>query len=158
METSHNFRVEVWDDPPDAGGSIIEVISSSSSFAVSIAAYKAAIRERPGKYLTHMNGRSRMTCELAPDPPEPLKQPKDKSRKDQYPDILDDPEYTFASLPEWKTLAIRCKSCDRLAPVDRWDMARKHGKQCVITMLLPKLRCQCGAKGNSEWRMGMLPR
>jgi hypothetical protein len=99
-----------------------------------------------------------MTCELAPDPPEPLKQPKDKSRKDQYPDILDDPEYTFASLPEWKTLAIRCKSCDRLAPVDRWDMARKHGKQCVITMLLPKLRCQCGAKGNSKWLMGMLPR
>jgi hypothetical protein len=87
-----------------------------------------------------------------------LKQPKDKSRKDQYPDILDDPEYTFASLPKWKTLAIHCKSCDRVAPVDRWEMARKHGKQRVITMLLPKLRCQCGAKGNSEWRMGMLPR
>lgn len=158
METSHTFRVEVWDDPPDAGGSIIEVISSSSSFAVSIAAYKAAIRERPGKYLTHMNGRSRMTCELAPDPPEPLKQPKGNIRKDQYPDVLDDPEYTFASLPEWKTLAIHCKSCDRVAPVNRWEMARKHGKQCVITMLLPKLRCECGVRGNSEWLVGKNPR
>ena len=158
METSHTFRVEVWDDPPDAGGSIIEIISSSSSFAVSIAAFKAAIRERPGKYLIHMNGRNQMTCELAPDPPESLKQRKGKNGIDPYPDVLDDPEYTFASLPEWKTLAIHCKSCDRVAPVDRWEMARKHGKQCVITMLLPKLRCECGVRGNSEWLIGKMPR
>ncbi|MGX1259974.1 hypothetical protein [Sinorhizobium fredii] len=26
-------------------------------------------------------------------------------------------------------------------------MARKHGKQTVITSLLPKLRCECGVKG-----------
>lgn len=107
--------------PPDAGGSIIEIIASSSSFAVSIAAYKAAIRERPGKYLIHMNGRNQMTCELAPDPPDPLKQRKGRNGKDAYPDVLDDPEYTFASLPEWKTLAIHCKSCDRVAPVNRWE-------------------------------------
>jgi hypothetical protein len=157
MENSHTFRVEVWDNPPDAGGSIIEIISSSSSFAVSIVAYKAAIRERPGKYLIHMNGRNQMTCELAPDPPEPLKQRKGKNGIDRYPDVLDDPEYTFASLPEWKTLAIHCKSCDRVAPVNRWEMARKHGKQCAITTLLPKLRCKCGAKGKSEWLVGKMP-
>ncbi|MBD9388469.1 hypothetical protein IB237_14895 [Agrobacterium sp. AGB01] len=46
--------------------------------------------------------------------------------KDAYPDVLDDPEYTFASLPEWKTLAIHSKSCDRVAPVNRWGMPRKH--------------------------------
>lgn len=57
--------------------------------------------------------------------------------KDAYPDVLDDSEYTFASLPEWKTLAIHSKSCDRVAPVNRWEMPRKHGKQCVITVLLP---------------------
>jgi len=158
METNHTFRVEVWDEPPEAGGSIIEVISSSSSFPVSAAACKAALRERPGKYIVHMNGRNRMTCELAPDPPEPLKPPKIRTGQDPYPEVLDDPEYTFATLPEWKMLAIHCKSCDRVAPVDRWEMARKHGKQRVITMLLPKLRCQCGVKGNSEWRMGSMPR
>ncbi|PTV70217.1 hypothetical protein [Agrobacterium pusense] len=158
METEHLFRIEVWDDPPDAGGELIEVIASSSSFPVSSAALKVAIRERPGKYIVHMNGRHRMSCELAPDPPELLKPPKVRTGPDPYPEVLDDPEYTFATLPEWKTLAIHCKSCDRVAPVDRWEMARKHGKQRVITMLLPKLRCQCGVKGNSEWRMGMMPR
>ncbi|MGJ7042769.1 hypothetical protein J2Y63_006052 [Shinella sp. BE166] len=37
-------------------------------------------------------------------------------------------------------------------------MARKHGKQTVITSLLPKLRCEYGVKGDCEWKMGRLPR
>jgi len=156
-DTAHTYCIEIWDEPPEAGGELIEVIASSSSFAVSCAALKVAIRERPGKYVAHMNGRHRMSCELAPDPPEPLKPQKVRTGQ-PYPEVLDDPEYTFASLPEWKTLAIHCKSCDRTKPINRWEMARKHGKQRVVTMLLPKLRCQCGVKGNSEWRMGVLPR
>ncbi|MEI3807604.1 hypothetical protein V6R85_24080 [Agrobacterium sp. CCNWLW32] len=158
METNHRYRVEVWDDPPDGGGSIIEVISSSSSFAVSIAACKAAIRERPGKYIVHMNGQNRMTCELAPDPPVPLTPPKVRTGPDPFPEVLNDPKWTFGNLPEWNTLAIHCLSCDRVKPVDRWEMSRQQGKQTVITSLLPKLRCECGVKGNSEWRTGMLPR
>lgn len=158
METIHTFRVEVWDDPPEAGGSIIEVIASSTSFAVSTAVLKAAVRERPGKYIVHMNGRNRMTCVLAPDPPVPLSAPRRKAGADPYPEALTDPRLTFGSLPEWKTLAIHCKSCDRLAPVDRWEMSKKHGKKTFITSLLPKLRCECGVKGESEWLMGKLPR
>ncbi|AYM66169.1 hypothetical protein G6L68_25125 [Agrobacterium fabrum] len=159
METNHTFRIEVWDDPPDGGGSIIEVIASSSSFAVSSAALKVAIRERPGKYIVHMNGRNRMTCELAPDPPVPLSPPRAlKVGPDPYPEELNDPKWTFASLPEWQTLAIHCRSCDRTAPVDRWEMARQHGKQTVITSLLPKLRCECKVRGDCEWKTGRLPR
>ncbi|AYG76796.1 hypothetical protein QDY28_25130 [Rhizobium sp. BR 362] len=156
--TGHPYRIEVWDDPPESGGSIVEVIASSTSFPVSVAALKAAIRERPGKYIVHMNGRHRMSCELAPDPPAPLSPPRTKIGPDPYPEILKDQKWTFANLPEWNTLAIRCRSCDRVAPVDRWEIARKHGKQTVIANLLPKLRCECGVKGDCEWKSGRLPR
>lgn len=65
------YRVEVWSDPPEAGGELLETISRSTVFAVSCAALKAAIRERPGKTLIHLNQRHRMTITQAPDPPLP---------------------------------------------------------------------------------------
>ncbi|RVH69177.1 hypothetical protein CN198_14010 [Sinorhizobium meliloti] len=68
----HLYTVEVWTHPPEAMGELIETISRSSDFDVSNAAFREAIRQRPGKYLIHMNGRHRMLCELAPDSPIPL--------------------------------------------------------------------------------------
>lgn len=136
---------------------MLEIIASAATFAVSVAALPAAIRERPGKYIIHKNGRHQMSCQLAPDPPEPLRQPA-KNHDDTYTDVMNEPRWTFDSLQEWKTLAIRCKSCDRIQPVDRWEMGRKYGMHTVITSLLPKLRCQCGARGNSEWLVGKMPR
>ncbi|WP_117195957.1 hypothetical protein [Rhizobium terrae] len=65
------YRVEVWSDAPEAGGQLLETISRSTVFAVSVAALKAAVRERPGKVLVHLNQRHRMTIALAPDPPVP---------------------------------------------------------------------------------------
>lgn len=65
------YRVEVWSDPPEAGGTLLETISRSTVFAVSCAALRAAVRERPGKTLIHLNQRHRMTCERAPDPSVP---------------------------------------------------------------------------------------
>lgn len=88
----------------------------------------------------------------------PLSPPKLGTGPDPYPEVLNDLKSTFGSLPEWNTLAIHCLSCNRMKPVDRWEMSRQQGKQTVISCLLPKLRCECGVKGNSEWRMGRLPR
>lgn len=65
------YRVEVWSDAPEAGGTLLETISRSTVFTVSVAALRAAVRERPGKTLLHLNQRHRMTCERAPDPPVP---------------------------------------------------------------------------------------
>ncbi|MBY3314689.1 hypothetical protein [Rhizobium laguerreae] len=65
---------------------------------------------------------------------------------------MNDPKWIFASLPERHKLAVHCKSCDRVQPVDRWEMSRKHGKQTIVTSLLPKLRCDCGVKGDCEWK------
>lgn len=60
--SSHAYRVEVWSEPPEAGREIIELIASSTNFNVSCAALRAAIHERPGKHLVHMNGRHRMSA------------------------------------------------------------------------------------------------
>lgn len=65
------YRVEVWSDPPEAGGQLLETISRATDFAVSCAALKAAVRQRPGKVLIHLNGRHRMSADKAPDPPLP---------------------------------------------------------------------------------------
>lgn len=65
------YRVEVWTDAPESGGKLLETISRSTVFAVSCAALRAAVRERPGKTLIHVNQRHRMTCERAQDPPVP---------------------------------------------------------------------------------------
>ncbi|RVM58885.1 hypothetical protein CN128_07500 [Sinorhizobium meliloti] len=69
--TENGYRVEVWSDEPEADGELVEVISRATDFSVSCAALKAAIRQRPGKVLVHINGRYRMSAERAPDPPLP---------------------------------------------------------------------------------------
>lgn len=72
--TDQTFRVEVWSEPPEAGGSLIEIISRSTDFSVSCASLKAAMRARPGKVMIHLNGRFRMSVDKAPDPPLPERQ------------------------------------------------------------------------------------
>ncbi|MGO7445106.1 hypothetical protein ACC668_10410 [Rhizobium ruizarguesonis] len=69
--TDNSYRVEVWTDEPEAGGELLETISRATDFSVSCAALKASIRARPGKVIVHLNGRHRMSCELAPDPAPP---------------------------------------------------------------------------------------
>lgn len=72
--TEGAYRVEVWTDEPESGGELLETISRATDFAVSCAAHRAAVRQRPGKVLVHLNGRHRMSCERAPDPPLPERQ------------------------------------------------------------------------------------
>ncbi len=68
----HTFRIEVWDEAPEDGGSLLETISRATDFSVSMAAYRAALRARPGKVLVHLNGRHLMGAEKAQDSPRPL--------------------------------------------------------------------------------------
>lgn len=157
--TYHAYRVEIWSEPPEAGGEIIEVIALSTSFNVSCAALKAAIRERPGKYVVHLNGKHRMSCELAPDPPAPLPLVATIREGAAYSEDLHDPQCTFATLPEWYRLAVSCGQCKHVAPLDRKELARKMGKNTLLTSLLPRLRCaKCGNRNGNSLRLGKLPR
>ncbi|OHV83626.1 hypothetical protein LCM4573_05850 [Rhizobium sp. LCM 4573] len=70
-DSREHYRIEVWSDPPEAEGELLETISRSTDFAVSCAALRAAIRQRPGKVLIHLNGRHQMSADKAPDPPVP---------------------------------------------------------------------------------------
>jgi hypothetical protein len=85
--SEHSYRVEVWTKPPDAFGELLETISLATDFTVSTAAYRAALLARPGKTLVHMNGRHRMSCEAAEDPPRP--EPSRPSRQRARPAIID---------------------------------------------------------------------
>ncbi|KQV82112.1 hypothetical protein ASC90_23650 [Rhizobium sp. Root1220] len=69
--SEYAYRIEVWTDEPESGGFLIETISRATDHSVSCAAYGAAVRQRPGKVLVHLNGRNRMSAERAPDPPVP---------------------------------------------------------------------------------------
>jgi len=85
--SEHSYRVEVWTKSPEASGELLETISLATDFAVSTAAYRAALRARPGKTLVHMNGRHRMSCEAAEDPPRP--EPSRSSLQRARPAIVD---------------------------------------------------------------------
>jgi hypothetical protein len=82
-----SYRVEVWTKPPEASGELLETISLATDFAVSTAAYRAALQARPGKTLVHMNGRHRMSCEAAEERPRP--EPRRPSRQRARPAIID---------------------------------------------------------------------
>ncbi|MEY9562259.1 hypothetical protein [Sinorhizobium fredii] len=78
---------------------------------------------------------------------------------DPNPDQLSDPKLTLQALPEWYQLAVSCGHCKHVAPLDRRELARKVGKQAVITSLVPKLRCaECGNKKGNKLMLGKLPR
>ncbi len=85
--SEHNYRVEVWTKAPEASGELLETISLATDFAVSTAAYRAALQARPGKTLVHMNGRHRMSCEAAEERPRP--EPSRPSRQRARPAIID---------------------------------------------------------------------
>lgn len=94
------YRIEVWTDAPEAGGELLETISRSTVFAVSCAALRAAVRERPGKTLIHLNQRHRMTCERAPDPPVPeFTRPLQPRRRPQKKPSTSYRNGTFSSAP-----------------------------------------------------------
>ncbi|WP_245279190.1 hypothetical protein [Mesorhizobium loti] len=60
----NNYRIEVWDSEDEK--TLLETISRSSDFAVSMAAWQAAMRRRPGMLLIHYDSRHIMEKVLTP--------------------------------------------------------------------------------------------
>lgn len=81
---------------------------------------------------------------------------------DLLPDVSDAGQLiytTLGMLPEFYVLGCRCRACGHKAMVDRWEIARKYGKGVYIGSLGSRLSCsKCGARGNSQWLVGKLPR
>ncbi|MCA2408454.1 hypothetical protein [Rhizobium leguminosarum] len=67
-----NFRIEVWDRED---GKLLETISYSSSFQISVASWKAAQDFCKGKFLIHYNNRFVMERGVAENkqPPKPMR-------------------------------------------------------------------------------------
>ena len=146
------YRVEVWTDPPEAGGTLLETISRSMVFAVSCAALKAAIRERPGK---------------SPCPSQPKASHHVRARAGSAapgvpaakPSAGAAAEETLDRLPEWYALVGTCPSCRRSGPVERRDIIRVMGRKAVLSAIPARLRCKgCTNKSGNKLTIKKLPR
>lgn len=103
-----------------------------------------------------MDGTGCLRARAGSSPPLSPTAARNAGAADSYPDQLSDPMLTLQALPEWYQLAVTCGHCRHLAPLDRWELARKVGKQTVIASLVPKLRCAKCGKGDVEGHLIML--
>ena len=65
-KVEHPFRVEVWQ-----GEKLFETLAVAETAAIGIAAYEAAVRERPGRAVTLRNGARVVRSSEAPKPEAP---------------------------------------------------------------------------------------
>lgn len=66
---------------------------------------------------------------------------------------------TLADLAEWYVLGGLCSKCAHKGWIDRWEVARRHGKRTIIVTLMPKLRCTaCGNKRGNTLQTGRIKR
>ena len=47
----------------------------------------------------------------------------------------------FQDIPEWYALGARCFRCKHAGYLDRWELARRYGRDRMIITLEAKLRC-----------------
>lgn len=133
MATSEdNFRVEVWDRE---GGSLLEVVNRCSDFFVSNAAYRQAVRRRPGRLLVHVNNGHVMERLISPGAAET----DEKAIADGSTHAGIDPK--MSDLREWHRLRAYCESCTHNAPLTIGTIERHFGKDATLNTIERKLTC-----------------
>lgn len=135
-----NFRVEVWD--PDKKV-LVEVVSRSPDFHVSVAAWRAAIRRRPGMLLIHMNATHIMERMVAPG--EPVHEPQTIVNGS----VMAGVDVALRDLRHWHALRACCQTCHRRVPIDPEKLRIKYGPDIMLGTLEEKLRCT-PCKGRSK--------
>lgn len=124
-----NYRVEVRDDD----NKLIEAISKASDFRVSLAAWHAAIRARPGMRLLHLNNDHVMSVIDAPG------LPVSPRVAEQHVDLR------FGDLREWHYLRAFCARCMRGTRIDADQAKRRFGAETFIGDVERRLSCRgCG--------------
>ena len=123
--TEDNYRVEVWSDD---GGTLIETISRSSDFNVSLVAWHEAIRRRPGCLLVHANADRVMDRIVAPGE----RQPK-----------ADDFSPALGDLRHWHRMRLFCSACWKSADLDKDQMIQRFGRDAIIADIEKRFTCGC---------------
>lgn len=66
---------------------------------------------------------------------------------------------TLGQLDAWWILHGNCFACAHVGPVDRYELARRHGKTVPLKALEQNLRCRkCGNRTFNGWLVSRMPR
>lgn len=123
-----NYRIEVWDIDERE---LIETISRSPEFTISMAAWHVALRLRPGRLLLQRNGTHTTTRMVAPG-----KVPLDGEERR---------ELRLGDLQRWHRLRAWCYGCRHHLYLGADDLKRRVGPEAPIAAIEAKLRCvKCG--------------
>ncbi|MCO5163524.1 MAG: hypothetical protein M9939_20530 [Mesorhizobium sp.] len=138
LTAEDNFRVEVWDADERE---LIETIARSSDHLVSVAAWHAAVRRRPGMLLIHRNASFTMDRMVAPGEPEG--EPCTKvGRK-----VLDGVEAMLGDLRSWHSLRAWCHGCGHHGDLGVDALRDKLGTKATLSTVERRLRCRRCGKG-----------
>jgi len=145
------YRIEVWDSEEEK--TLLETISRSSDFTVSMAAWHAAIRRRPGMLLIHYNSRHAMEKILTPGE---VKLPPQTIISGSVHAGLD---VALGDLREWHTLRAWCTRCSHHAEVKPAGLIRRYGKAALFSTVERALFCtSCERGGPVRLEIHKLPR
>ncbi|WP_033838264.1 hypothetical protein [Mesorhizobium loti] len=145
------YRIEVWDSEEEK--TLLETISRSSDFAVSMAAWHAAMRRRPGMLLIHYNSRHVMEKVLTPGE---LKLPPQTIIDGSIHPGLD---VALGDLRSWHVLRAQCMNCSHRAEVKPEGLIRRYGKHALFSTVERALFCtSCNKGGPVRMEIHSLPR
>lgn len=131
-----NFQVQVWDADERE---LVETIARSSDHLVSVAAWHAAVRRRPGMLLIHKNASFTMDRMVAPG------QPEGEPRTKIGGKVLDGVEATLGDLRNWHSLRAWCHGCGHHGDLAVARLKARLGTAMTLSAIERRLRCrQCG--------------
>lgn len=135
-----NFRIEVWDAEEKER---LETISRSPDFAVSVAAWQAALRRRPGRLLVHHNAnhvinRVHGIGELAT--------------------VTEATDARLSDLAGWHRLRAWCHGCSHHADIEQGRLKRRFAADATFSTIERKLRCSKCGRGPASLQIFKLPR
>ncbi|TPK72210.1 hypothetical protein FJ930_13015 [Mesorhizobium sp. B2-4-15] len=133
-----NFRIEVWDREEKTH---LETISRSPDAVVSLAAWQASIRGRPGALLIHYDSRHVTEKIMTPGG---VKIPPQTIIDGSIHAGLD---VALGDLRSWHTLRARCTKCSHHAMIKPDGLIRRYGKDAFFSSVERALFCTSCNKG-----------
>ncbi len=142
--SEHEYRIEVWDED---GGTLLETCCRAKTIGIARAAWPAAIKDYPGRFLIAYNGAHVTDHAEVPEAP----------RKDGEPAPVG--RISLFDLPEWFQLFASCSECGRMDEVDRRNPKLQEMRLWPLGDLGRRLKCaKCGSRGRSRFMVRKIPR
>ncbi len=145
-----NFRIEVWDREETT---LLETISRSPDFFVSMAGWQAALRRRPASLLIHYNGRHVIEKLLTPG----------DARLDIGSIVSGSNQagldVSLGDLREWHVLRASCRTCKHYAQIQSDGLIKRYGHGALLGSVEKSLFCtSCKKGGPVQLEVHKLPR